>query len=138
MLRFIDQNGLEVVLMFLQNMNTDVRQSQLHFTLIGCIKALMNNPVWTQLSSHSHTSLSPLHNCHLIHTLLSHPYTTVISFTHFSLTPTQLSSHSHTSLSPLSTPTPPPFSPYFLSFCLPFTSSRSFISSLLIPILLVQ
>ena len=60
--------------MFLQNMNTDVRQSQLHFTLIGCIKALMNNPVWTQLSSHSHTSLSPLHNCHLIHTLLSHPF----------------------------------------------------------------
>ena len=48
MLRFIGQNGLEVILMFLQSMNVEVRQSQLHFNFIGCIKALMNNPVCFQ------------------------------------------------------------------------------------------
>lgn len=42
-LRFIEQNGLEQMLTFLQNMNLDVRGSQLHFTVIGCTKALMNN-----------------------------------------------------------------------------------------------
>ena len=48
MLRFIEQNGLEHVLGFLQNMNVNVRQSQLHYTIVGCIKALMNNPVGIQ------------------------------------------------------------------------------------------
>ena len=44
-LRFIEQDGLEHVLGFLQSMNIDVRRSQLHFTIIGCVKALMNNTV---------------------------------------------------------------------------------------------
>lgn len=43
-LRFVDQNGLEYLLSFLKSMNHLVRQSQLHYSLIGCIKALMNNP----------------------------------------------------------------------------------------------
>lgn len=42
-LRFIEQNGLESVLDLLHSMNPEVRQSQLHYTLLGCIKALMNN-----------------------------------------------------------------------------------------------
>ena len=45
-MRYVELSGLERILTFLQNMNTDVRQSQLHYTFVGCIKALMNNSVW--------------------------------------------------------------------------------------------
>ena len=44
-MRYIELSGLERILTFLQNMNTDVRQSLLHYTFVGCIKALMNNSV---------------------------------------------------------------------------------------------
>uniref|UniRef100_A0A1X7UZJ0 FH2 domain-containing protein n=2 Tax=Amphimedon queenslandica TaxID=400682 RepID=A0A1X7UZJ0_AMPQE len=36
-------NGLEYLLDFLRSMNNDVRQSQLHYIILGSIKALMNN-----------------------------------------------------------------------------------------------
>ncbi|XP_011403575.1 PREDICTED: disheveled-associated activator of morphogenesis 1-A-like, partial [Amphimedon queenslandica] len=42
-LQFIDMNGLEYLLDFLRSMNNDVRQSQLHYIILGSIKALMNN-----------------------------------------------------------------------------------------------
>lgn len=44
-MRYIEQSGLERILTFLQNMNSDVRQSQLHYIYVGCVKALMNNSV---------------------------------------------------------------------------------------------
>ena len=67
-LHFIELNGLEHMLDFLRRMNNDIRwntlntlphaalmqtistisihrQSQLHYVIMGCIKALMNNPV---------------------------------------------------------------------------------------------
>ena len=44
-LDFVGKNGLEYLLEFLRNMNSSVRQSQLHYTIVGCIKALMNSPV---------------------------------------------------------------------------------------------
>lgn len=44
-MRYIEQSGLERILTFLQNMNADVRQSQLHYIFVGCVKALMNNSV---------------------------------------------------------------------------------------------
>ena len=42
--RFISSKGLECLLNFLIQMNADVRQSHLHFIMIGCIRSLMNNP----------------------------------------------------------------------------------------------
>jgi dishevelled associated activator of morphogenesis len=41
--KFIKHKGLECLLNFLMQMNLDVRQSQLHYVIIACIKALMNN-----------------------------------------------------------------------------------------------
>ncbi|XP_066532057.1 disheveled-associated activator of morphogenesis 1 [Hoplias malabaricus] len=41
--RFIDQDGLTCVLNFLKNMDYETTESQIHTSLIGCIKALMNN-----------------------------------------------------------------------------------------------
>ncbi|CAI8048375.1 Disheveled-associated activator of morphogenesis 2 [Geodia barretti] len=43
-LRFISQNGLENLLMFLVQMKNAVRNSMLHYAVIGCVKALMNSP----------------------------------------------------------------------------------------------
>jgi dishevelled associated activator of morphogenesis len=43
-LRFISQNGLENLLMFLVQMNNAVRNSTVHYAVIGCVKALMNSP----------------------------------------------------------------------------------------------
>ncbi|KAM9466291.1 disheveled-associated activator of morphogenesis 1-A [Clarias gariepinus] len=47
--RFIDQDGLTCLLNFLKNMEYETSESQIHTSLIGCIKALMNN---TQGRSH--------------------------------------------------------------------------------------
>ncbi|KAM6915388.1 disheveled-associated activator of morphogenesis 1b isoform 1-T2 [Xenentodon cancila] len=41
--RFIDLDGLTCILNFLKNMDYDTTESQIHTSLIGCIKALMNN-----------------------------------------------------------------------------------------------
>lgn len=59
-LRFIDQNGLEHKLSFLQSMNIDVRRSQLHLTVVGCIKALMNNTVSPRIDIADRASCAPL------------------------------------------------------------------------------
>ncbi|TRY94074.1 hypothetical protein DNTS_027309 [Danionella cerebrum] len=41
--RFIDQDGLTCILNFLKTMDHETTESQIHTSLIGCIKALMNN-----------------------------------------------------------------------------------------------
>ncbi|KAL7872775.1 hypothetical protein AOLI_G00118460 [Acnodon oligacanthus] len=41
--RFIDLDGLTCILNFLKNMDYETTESQIHTSLIGCIKALMNN-----------------------------------------------------------------------------------------------
>ncbi|XP_030623666.1 disheveled-associated activator of morphogenesis 1 isoform X1 [Chanos chanos] len=41
--RFIDLDGLTCVLNFLRTMDYETTESQIHTSLIGCIKALMNN-----------------------------------------------------------------------------------------------
>uniref|UniRef100_A0A8C8MLC6 Disheveled-associated activator of morphogenesis 1 n=1 Tax=Oncorhynchus tshawytscha TaxID=74940 RepID=A0A8C8MLC6_ONCTS len=52
--RFIDLDGLTCILNFLKSMDYETTESQIHTSLIGCIKALMNN---SQGRSHvlSHT-----------------------------------------------------------------------------------
>lgn len=44
-LRFIELNGLPVLLDLLQALDIRVSNSPLHSSLIGCLKALMNNSV---------------------------------------------------------------------------------------------
>jgi Diaphanous GTPase-binding Domain len=44
-LKFVEQGGLEALLDFLGNLDHETKQSPLHTTLIGCLKALMNNSV---------------------------------------------------------------------------------------------
>ncbi|XP_072538965.1 disheveled-associated activator of morphogenesis 1b isoform X2 [Salminus brasiliensis] len=41
--RFIDLDGLTCILNFLKSMDFETTESQIHTSLIGCIKALMNN-----------------------------------------------------------------------------------------------
>ncbi|XP_054617510.1 disheveled-associated activator of morphogenesis 1-like isoform X5 [Dunckerocampus dactyliophorus] len=41
--RFIDVDGLTCILNFLKSMDYETTESQIHTSLIGCIKALMNN-----------------------------------------------------------------------------------------------
>ncbi|XP_030070208.1 disheveled-associated activator of morphogenesis 1 isoform X2 [Microcaecilia unicolor] len=41
--RFIDLDGLTCILNFLKSMDYEMSESQIHTSLIGCIKALMNN-----------------------------------------------------------------------------------------------
>uniref|UniRef100_A0A8C0IFW9 Dishevelled associated activator of morphogenesis 1 n=1 Tax=Bubo bubo TaxID=30461 RepID=A0A8C0IFW9_BUBBB len=41
--RFIDLDGLSCILNFLKSMDYETAKSQIHTSLIGCIKALMNN-----------------------------------------------------------------------------------------------
>ncbi|XP_053331509.1 disheveled-associated activator of morphogenesis 1 isoform X2 [Spea bombifrons] len=41
--RFIDLDGLTCILNFLKSMDYEIAESQIHTSLIGCIKALMNN-----------------------------------------------------------------------------------------------
>uniref|UniRef100_A0A4W6FG01 Dishevelled associated activator of morphogenesis 1b n=1 Tax=Lates calcarifer TaxID=8187 RepID=A0A4W6FG01_LATCA len=41
--RFIDLDGLSCILNFLKSMDYETTESQIHTSLIGCIKALMNN-----------------------------------------------------------------------------------------------
>ncbi|TRY94949.1 hypothetical protein DNTS_013098 [Danionella cerebrum] len=41
--RFIDMDGLTCILNFLKTMDYETTESQIHTSLIGCIKALMNN-----------------------------------------------------------------------------------------------
>ncbi|XP_028298343.1 disheveled-associated activator of morphogenesis 1-like [Gouania willdenowi] len=41
--RFIDLDGLSCILNFLKSMSYETSESQIHTSLIGCIKALMNN-----------------------------------------------------------------------------------------------
>ncbi|XP_039597852.1 disheveled-associated activator of morphogenesis 1 isoform X1 [Polypterus senegalus] len=41
--RFIDLDGLTCILNFLKSMDYETAESQIHTSLIGCIKALMNN-----------------------------------------------------------------------------------------------
>ncbi|XP_064420822.1 disheveled-associated activator of morphogenesis 1 isoform X2 [Latimeria chalumnae] len=41
--RFIDQDGLSCILNFLKSMDFETSESRIHTSLIGCIKALMNN-----------------------------------------------------------------------------------------------
>lgn len=42
-MRFLEQDGLSCLLSFLENMDYDTSQSPIHTSLIGCVKALMNN-----------------------------------------------------------------------------------------------
>uniref|UniRef100_A0A7N6BHU7 Dishevelled associated activator of morphogenesis 1b n=1 Tax=Anabas testudineus TaxID=64144 RepID=A0A7N6BHU7_ANATE len=42
-IRFIDLDGLTCILNFLKSMDYETTESQIHTSLIGCIKALMNN-----------------------------------------------------------------------------------------------
>ncbi|XP_022097351.1 disheveled-associated activator of morphogenesis 1-A-like isoform X2 [Acanthaster planci] len=42
-MRFIELDGLSVLLEFLENMDFDLMESPIHTSVIGCIKALMNN-----------------------------------------------------------------------------------------------
>lgn len=44
-LRFVELQGLPALLDLLQNLDIRVANSTLHTSLIGCIKALMNNSV---------------------------------------------------------------------------------------------
>lgn len=46
---FIQQNGLQCLVDFLSNMDYATSESPVHTSFIGCIKALMNNSVWTLL-----------------------------------------------------------------------------------------
>lgn len=51
-LRFIELNGLNALLQVLETMNAEAANSNLHTSVIGCLKALMNNsvsPVFTNL-----------------------------------------------------------------------------------------
>jgi dishevelled associated activator of morphogenesis len=41
--QFVQANGLQYLLEFLQQMDYDTRQSGMHTAIIGCIKALLNN-----------------------------------------------------------------------------------------------
>ncbi|KAI5101979.1 disheveled-associated activator of morphogenesis 1 isoform X2 [Silurus meridionalis] len=41
--QFIDEDGLTCLLNFLKNMDYETNESQIHTSMIGCIKALMNN-----------------------------------------------------------------------------------------------
>jgi len=41
--RFIDLDGLSCILNFLKSMDYETAESRIHTSLIGCIKALMNN-----------------------------------------------------------------------------------------------
>ncbi|XP_040267237.1 disheveled-associated activator of morphogenesis 1 isoform X2 [Bufo bufo] len=41
--RFIEMDGLTCILNFLKTMDYEIAESQIHTSLIGCIKALMNN-----------------------------------------------------------------------------------------------
>lgn len=43
MTRFIDLDGLSCILSFLRSMDYETGESQVHTSLIGCVKALMNN-----------------------------------------------------------------------------------------------
>lgn len=43
MTRFIELDGLSCILNFLKTMDYETTESQIHTSLIGCIKALMNN-----------------------------------------------------------------------------------------------
>jgi len=43
--RFIDKDGMQRLLDFLKTMDTETLQSNIHTSVIGCIKALMNNSV---------------------------------------------------------------------------------------------
>lgn len=43
MTRFIDLDGLSCILNFLKSMDYETIESEVHTSLIGCIKALMNN-----------------------------------------------------------------------------------------------
>ena len=45
MTRFIEQEGLQSLLKFLENMDYKTCQSSIHTSVIGCLKALMNNSV---------------------------------------------------------------------------------------------
>lgn len=44
-LRFIELDGLSALLQVLGTMDTDAANSNLHTSVIGCLKALMNNSV---------------------------------------------------------------------------------------------
>lgn len=46
---FIQQNGLQCLVDFLSNMDYATSESPVHTSFIGCIKALMNNSVWSLL-----------------------------------------------------------------------------------------
>ena len=43
--RFFELDGLSCILNFLSNMVPEVRESRIHTSVIGCVKALMNNAV---------------------------------------------------------------------------------------------
>lgn len=44
-LRFIELDGLNALLQVLETMNAEAANSNLHTSVIGCLKALMNNSV---------------------------------------------------------------------------------------------
>lgn len=55
--RFIDLDGLTCILNFLRTMDYETTESQIHTSLIGCIKALMNNSQVLNTSDMDNTSL---------------------------------------------------------------------------------
>lgn len=73
-LRFIELNGLSVLLDILRSLDIRVANSPLHSSLIGCLKALMNNSVSRKVSletdkCHSIFSISQTGRAHV----LAHP-----------------------------------------------------------------
>lgn len=46
-MRFIEKDGLQCLLDFLKDMDHETLQSNIHTSIIGCLKALMNNTVST-------------------------------------------------------------------------------------------
>lgn len=58
--RFIEQRGLECLVNFLAVMDHNIAHSSLHTSIIGCIKALMNNSVSKTHMYSYHSKRRPL------------------------------------------------------------------------------
>ena len=65
--RFIEKDGLQCLLDFLKDMNYETLQSNIHTSILGCLKALMNNTV----SLHSLGSLVYINNIIVFYDLRS-------------------------------------------------------------------
>lgn len=64
--RFIEQEGLQSLLKFLENMDYKTCQSPIHTSVIGCLKALMNNSVRFCAVKVENIMVSEISQCSLI------------------------------------------------------------------------